>query len=95
MRILVKDLPRETALFSTRINNHQPYICRLLYFHSAPEGLTYDHEKEYREMIIYTDRFQRLREWSREKVVLALHGLRRLINVHGPIRISENMVCQN
>jgi hypothetical protein len=33
IRILLKDLPRETALFSTRMTNHQLHICRLLYFH--------------------------------------------------------------
>jgi hypothetical protein len=35
IRILIKDLPRETALFASRICNHQPFICRLLYFHPA------------------------------------------------------------
>lgn len=24
-----------------------------------------------------------------------MHGLRRLISVHGPIRISEHMLCEN
>lgn len=33
LRIPLKDLPRETALFTARIATHQPYICRLLYFH--------------------------------------------------------------
>jgi hypothetical protein len=65
LRILVKDLPRETALFSTRMNSHQPYICRLLYFHAADARTHYDHEKEFREMVVYTDRFLRLREWNR------------------------------
>jgi hypothetical protein len=46
-------------------------------------------------MAVYTDRFLRLREWTREKVALAVHGLRRLVTVHGPMRISEQMVCQN
>jgi hypothetical protein len=28
-------------------------------------------------------------------MIFALHGLRRLISVHGPIRITEPMICQN
>ncbi len=46
-------------------------------------------------MFIYTDRFLHLKEWNREKMVLALHGLRRLISIHGPIKITEHMVCEN
>lgn len=79
------------------MNNHQPYICRLMHFHpvSLEAKQCLDHEKDFREMFVYTDRCLPLKEWSREKVVLALHGLRRLITVHGPIRISEHMLCEN
>jgi hypothetical protein len=95
IKILTKDLPRETALYTSRMNSHQPYICRLHYFHPAPESRPLEHERDIREMVLYTDRFLRLREWSREKMVFALHGLRRLISVHGPMRINENMLGQN
>jgi len=33
IKILIKDLPREIAHFASRMSNHQPQICRLLYFH--------------------------------------------------------------
>ncbi len=80
------------------MNNHQPYICRLQYFHpgSSSEGrFPPDHEKDFREMFIYTDRFLHLKEWNRERMILALHGLRRLISIHGPIKITEHMLGEN
>lgn len=97
IRILVKDLPRETALFSTRMASPQPHICRLLYFHPATpdQRNTHDHEKDFREMYIYTDRILPIRTWRRDRVLIALQGLRRLIGIHGPIKITERMICEN
>ncbi len=90
IKILIKDLPRETALFSARMTNHQQYICRLHYFHLAAAEArgSYDHERDFREMWIYTDELQRVRDWSREKVVAMVQGLRKLVSIHGPIRIT-------
>ena len=94
IRILLKDLPRETALFAARKANHHPYICRLLYFHpSIPEqNFAQDHERDFREIFIYTDITLPMRAWNCERVVAALQGLRRLISIHGPIKITERMI---
>jgi hypothetical protein len=46
-------------------------------------------------MHIYTDRIAPLRAWRREKVVNVLQGLRKLIGIHGPIKITERMICEN
>jgi hypothetical protein len=97
IRILAKDLPRETNLFSTRMANHHPHITRLLYFHSAsPEQwTTQESERDFREMYIYTDRTLPMRIWSKERVLTGLQALRRLISVHGPIKITERMLNEN
>jgi hypothetical protein len=97
IRILAKDLPRETALFSTRMANHHPHICRLLYFHTTiqEQWALQEIDRDFREMYIYTDRTLSMRLWSRERVLTGLQGLRRLINVHGPIKITERMLSEN
>lgn len=46
-------------------------------------------------MWIYTDELQRVRDWSREKVVAMVQGLRKLVSIHGPIRITQSMLGQS
>jgi hypothetical protein len=55
IRILLKDLPRETALFSARMTNHHPHACRLLYFHpSIPEQkVSQDYERDFRDVHLH------------------------------------------
>ena len=91
IKILVKDLPREKAFFSSRCNNHQPYICRLLYFHldSLPEN------NELRGMHLYTDRMLPLKEWTRDKFIIAIQGLKKLVTIHGPFKITDRLIGEN
>lgn len=46
-------------------------------------------------MHLYTDRMLPLKDWKKEKLVLALQGLVKLVSVHGPIKITESMICED
>jgi hypothetical protein len=66
LKILLKDLPRETALFASRMGNHQPHICRLLYFHpTVPGQYSAQSEHDFREMHLYTDKVLPLKQWTK------------------------------
>ena len=84
INILMKDLPREKAYFTSRCNHHQPYICRLLFFHLD----SLSENNELRGIHLYTDRMLPLKEWTREKLILAIQGIRKLVAIHGPIKIT-------
>ena len=46
-------------------------------------------------MYLYTDKMLPLKIWSRQKLLNALQGLRKLVSIHGPIKITEGMICEN
>jgi len=46
-------------------------------------------------MHLYTDKMLPLKYWNKEKMIPALHALKKLVSVHGPIKISEGMICEN
>jgi len=79
------------------MNSQQPYVCRLLYFHLLNKDLKAQKypEMEVKEICIYTDRLQQIKDWGREKVVQILLGLRKLIAMYGPFRVNENNIRES
>jgi hypothetical protein len=79
---------------TARMNCYQLYICRLFYFHPAGtehKGGQYSD----REMFLYTDKMQPVKDWSRERIKYMLIGLKRLVASYGPFRVCENNIKEN
>lgn len=46
-------------------------------------------------MYLYTDRMLPLKQWNKDKFILAVQGIHQLVSVHGPFKIAERMICEN